>query len=202
MLAGVSHDLNTPLTRMKLALAMMNDDDDIQALSADIAEMERMLDDYLAFARGEGGEESETFDLAELVRDTVMAGARARQAHDVPVAAPEVMPFTGKKAALRRCLANLVDNALKHGRRVAVSLQRDDARAVIAVEDDGPGIPETRHEEAFRPFTRLDEGRNLQSGGSGLGLAIARDIARAHGGDIVLSKSDLGGLKATVRLPL
>ena len=121
---------------------------------------------------------------------------------DVPVAAPDTMPFNGKRAALRRCLANLVDNALKHGRRVAVTLKRDEAKAEIAVEDDGPGIPENRHVEAFRPFTRLDEGRNLQSGGSGLGLAIARDIARAHGGDISLSKSAMGGLKATVRLPI
>lgn len=205
MLAGVSHDLKTPLTRMKLALAMMGSGAsaaDIAAFQADIAEMEHMLDDYLAFARGEGGEESQTFDLVELVRDTVMAGARARQAGDVPVTAPEVMPFNGKRAALRRCLANLVDNALKHGKRVAVTLRRDERLAEIIVEDDGPGIPEDRHEEAFRPFTRLDQGRNLQSGGSGLGLAIARDIARAHGGDIVLGKSALGGLKATVRLPV
>ncbi len=94
-----------------------------------------------------------------------------------------------KRAALRRCLTNLVDNALKHGARVAVDLTRDERLVEIAVEDDGPGIPEARREEAFRPFHRLDEGRNLQSGGSGLGLAIARDIARAHGGDIVLDKS-------------
>ena len=210
MLAGVSHDIKTPLTRMKLALAMMGSEvtaADIAAFQADIAEMEHMLDDYLAFARGEGGEESETFDLAELVRDTAMASAKARplssnKTGDVPVAAPEVMPFNGKRAALRRCLANLVDNALKHGKHVSVVLRRDDRLAEIVVEDDGPGIPESRHEEAFRPFTRLDEGRNLQSGGSGLGLAIARDIARAHGGDISLSKSAMGGLKATVRLPI
>ncbi len=112
------------------------------------------------------------------------------------------MPISVKKAALRRCLTNLVDNALKHGRHVAVTLDRTPTRAQIAVEDDGPGIPESRYEEAFRPFHRLDEGRNLQSGGSGLGLAIARDIARAHGGDIVLEKSVLGGLKATIRLPV
>jgi two-component system osmolarity sensor histidine kinase EnvZ len=209
MLAGVSHDLKTPLTRMKLALAMMGGGvsaADIAAFQADIAEMEHMLDDYLAFARGEGGEESETFDLAELVRDTAMASAKARPSKntsgDVPVAAPEVMPFNGKRVALRRCLTNLVDNALKHGKHVSVVLRRDDRLAEIIVEDDGPGIPESRHEEAFRPFTRLDEGRNLQSGGSGLGLAIARDIARAHGGDISLSKSAMGGLKATVRLPI
>ena len=203
MLAGVSHDLKTPLTRMKLALAMMDANPaDIAAFQADITEMEHMLDDYLAFARGEGGEEAETIDLVELVRDTAAAAAKARQAGDVPVTAPEVMPFNGKRAALRRCLTNLVDNALKHGRHVAVTLARDERAVELMVEDDGPGIPESRYEEAFRPFTRLDEGRNLQTGGSGLGLAIARDIARAHGGDIVLSRSAMGGLKASVRLPV
>jgi len=203
MLAGVSHDLKTPLTRMKLALAMMKDDADIRDLRADIDEMEHMLDDYLAFARGEGEEAPETFDLSELVRDTVASVVKARpEGGDAPVTAPDVMPFNGRRAALRRCLANLVDNALKHGAHVAVGLRRDERAAEIAVEDDGPGIPSDRREEAFRPFTRLDQGRNLQSGGSGLGLAIARDIARAHGGDIVLGKSAMGGLKATIRLPL
>ncbi|HUO02842.1 MAG TPA: ATP-binding protein [Rhizomicrobium sp.] len=204
MLAGVSHDLKTPLTRMKLALAMMHQDAEIRALKADIAEMEHMLDDYLAFARGEGGEDSEDTDLGELVRDTAAAAAKARAAGEdhVRVTAPDGMHLMVKKAALRRCLTNLVDNALKAGRHVAVSLSRHDRYAEIAVEDDGPGIPEGRREEAFRPFHRLDEGRNLQIGGSGLGLAIARDIARAHGGDIVLEKSAMGGLKATIRLPL
>ncbi len=189
---------------MKLALAMMHDDAEIRAFKADIAEMEHMLDDYLAFARGEGGEESEESDLGELVRDTAIAAAKARAADDdrLAVAGPEHMLLSVKKAALRRCLTNLVDNALKAGRHVDVILSRSERYAEIAVEDDGPGIPENRREEAFRPFHRLDQGRNLQSGGSGLGLAIARDIARAHGGDITLDKSALGGLKATIRLPV
>ncbi len=204
MLAGVSHDLKTPLTRMKLALAMMHDDADTRAFKADIAEMEHMLDDYLAFARGEGGEDSEDSDLGELVRDTAAAAAKARAADDdrVRVTAAPHMHMMVKKAALRRCITNLVDNALKAGKHVAITLTRSDRHAEIAVEDDGPGIPEHRREEAFRPFHRLDEGRNLQVGGSGLGLAIARDIARAHGGDIILDKSALGGLKATIRLPV
>jgi two-component system osmolarity sensor histidine kinase EnvZ len=204
MLAGVSHDLKTPLTRMKLALAMMPDDADTRAFKADIAEMEHMLDDYLAFARGEGGEDAEETDLGELVRDTAMAAAKARAADDdrLTVTAPEHVILSVKKAALRRCLTNLVDNALKASRNVAVTLQPGERHTHIVVEDDGPGIPEDRREEAFRPFHRLDQGRNLQSGGSGLGLAIARDIARAHGGDITLDKSSLGGLKATIRLPV
>jgi len=202
MLAGVSHDLKTPLTRMKLALAMMGSDKDVTGLRGDIAEMERMLDEYLAFARGEGGEESENTDLGELVRDTAAAAAKARPSRDVDVTGPEHLMLSVKRAALRRCLTNLVDNALKHGRKVNVTLSRDDRFAEIAVEDDGPGIPEARREEAFRAFHRLDEGRNLQSGGTGLGLAIARDIARAHGGDVVLDRSALGGLKAAIRLPV
>jgi two-component system osmolarity sensor histidine kinase EnvZ len=201
MLAGVSHDIKTPLTRMKLALAMMSGKE-VAELKGDIAEMERMLDEYLAFARGEGGEASETADLGELVRDAVAAAARTRPGREVPVVGPEHLLLSVKRAALRRCLTNLVDNALKHGKRVVVNLARDQRFAEIAVEDDGPGIPESRRDEAFRPFTRLDEGRNLQTGGSGLGLSIARDIARAHGGDIVLGKSALGGLKATIRLPV
>jgi two-component system, OmpR family, osmolarity sensor histidine kinase EnvZ len=202
MLAGVSHDLKTPLTRLKLALAMMPDDADAKSMRGDIAEMEHMLDEYLAFARGEGGENSEVTDLGELVRDAAAAAARAQQRSDIAVTAPDRVMVSVKRAGLRRLLANLIDNALKHGKKVAVSLIRDERLVEIAVEDDGPGIPPWRREEAFRPFHRLDEGRNLQSGGSGLGLAIARDIARAHGGDIVLDQSAMGGLKATIRLPV
>jgi len=202
MLAGVSHDIKTPLTRMKLTLAMMEDNADIVEMRADIAEMEHMLDDYLAFARGEGGEEASLTDLSELVRDAAAAAERAQPQAHIAVTAPAHVPVSVKRAGLRRVLANLIDNALKHGSKVAVSLTQDERLVEIAVEDDGPGIPGSRREEAFRPFHRLDEGRNLQTGGSGLGLAIARDIARAHGGELVLSDSRLGGLKATVRLPV
>jgi two-component system osmolarity sensor histidine kinase EnvZ len=202
MLAGVSHDLKTPLTRLKLALAMMPDDNDTDSMRGDIAEMEHMLDEYLAFARGEGGEDSTLTDLGELVRDTAEAAARARQRGGVTVMGPEHFEVSVKRAGLRRVLANLIDNALKHGSAVIVTMTHDARLVEIAVEDNGPGIPEARREEAFRPFHRLDQGRNLQSGGSGLGLAIARDIARAHGGDILLDKSSMGGLKATIRLPV
>ena len=208
MLAGVSHDLKTPLTRMKLALAMMPSDStigpELTALTADLDEMEHMLDDYLAFARGEGGEESTVTDLAGLVRDTASGVARSKPGGParLAVTAPETAPVSVKPAALKRCLTNLIDNAFKHGRQVAVTLSCGTRWAEIAVEDDGPGIPEARREEAFRPFHRLDEGRNLQKGGSGLGLAIARDIARAHGGDITLDQSGMGGVKAVIRLPV
>jgi two-component system osmolarity sensor histidine kinase EnvZ len=204
MLAGVSHDLKTPLTRLKLALAMLPSDPETRLMRGDIAEMEHMLNEYLAFARGEGGEDSAITNLGELVRDAAAAAAKARQRDDVTVTAPSDIAVSVKRAGVRRLLTNLIDNALKHGSQVAVSLTRNSAERLveIVVEDNGPGIPEARREEAFRPFHRLDQGRNLQSGGSGLGLAIARDIARAHGGDILLGDSALGGLKATVRLPV
>jgi len=201
MLAGVSHDLKTPLTRLKLALAMM-DGEDVVSMRGDVTEMEHMLDEYLAFARGEGGEEAGITELGELVRDAAAACARARQRDAIPVAAPGPVAVSVRRAGLRRALTNLIDNALKHGSQVAVSLAPRGPWIEIAVEDNGKGIPADRREEAFRPFHRLDEGRNLQAGGSGLGLAIARDIARAHGGDILLGDSALGGLKATLRLPV
>jgi two-component system osmolarity sensor histidine kinase EnvZ len=139
-----------------------------------------------------------------LVRDTASGVARTKPGGParLTVEAPQTASLSVKPAALKRCLTNVIDNAFKHGRQVAVTLTCDARWAQIAVEDDGPGIPEARREEAFRPFHRLDEGRNLQKGGSGLGLAIARDIARAHGGDITLDHSSAGGVKAMIRLPV
>jgi two-component system osmolarity sensor histidine kinase EnvZ len=201
MLAGVSHDLKTPLTRIRLQLAMMGDSPDVAALSTDIDEMESMLNDYLAFARGEGGEKSALADLGRLVRDAAEATRRARLG-DLEVQVPEGVLLSVKQKALRRCVTNLIDNALKHGNSATVSLDLEARFAAIHVDDDGPGIAPELREEAFRPFRRLDEGRNLQVGGVGLGLSIARDIARAHGGDLILTDSPRGGLRATIRLPL
>jgi two-component system osmolarity sensor histidine kinase EnvZ len=201
MLAGVSHDLKTPLTRIRLQLAMMPPSPDVDALSADIAEMEGMLNDYLAFARGEGGEKSELTDLGALVRNAAEAARRAQRG-ELELQVPEGVLLSVKKNALRRCVTNLIDNALKHGTRATVWLDLEARFAEIHVDDDGPGIPSEMREEALRPFRRLDEGRNLQSGGVGLGLSIARDIARAHGGDLILADSPRGGLRATIRLPL
>jgi two-component system osmolarity sensor histidine kinase EnvZ len=201
MLAGVSHDLKTPLTRIRLQLAMMPASSETVALAADVSEMERMLDDYLDFARGEGGEKSELADLGALVRAAGEAVGRARPG-PIAIHVPEGLLLSIKANALRRCVTNLIDNALKHGRSVEVSLDLAGRFAEIHVDDDGPGIPEDKREDAVRPFHRLDEGRNLQTGGVGLGLAIARDIARAHGGDLVLSNSPRGGLRATIRLPI
>jgi two-component system osmolarity sensor histidine kinase EnvZ len=201
MLAGVSHDLKTPLTRLKLELAMMSED--TAAMRGDIAEMEHMLNEYLDFARGEGGEDAEASDLSEIVQDAAASAAGARSASDrLTVHTEPDIVLSVRRNALKRCTTNIIDNALKHGKHAEVSLMRNGRNVIIAVDDDGPGIPQERREEAFRPFHRLDEGRNLQQGGSGLGLAIARDIARAHGGDITLDKSKLGGLRAAIRLPV
>jgi two-component system osmolarity sensor histidine kinase EnvZ len=202
MLAGISHDLKTPLTRMRLQLAMMPKDADSEAMAGDIAEMERMLDEYLDFARGDGGDLAETTDLAELASEAVADAARARGASDRITFAGEPLNLSVKRNALKRCMVNLIDNALKYGKRVEVALKRVGARVELTVDDDGPGIPQDSREEAFRPFHRLDESRNLQTGGVGLGLAIARDIARAHGGDVTLAKGPLGGLRAIIRLPV
>ncbi|MBW6400431.1 HAMP domain-containing protein [Roseomonas sp. HJA6] len=201
MLAGISHDLRTPLTRLRLGLAMLPSDaqEDAAAMTQDVEEMDRLIAAYLAFARGEGMEQAAPADLVELVGE---AAAKARRdGAQVDLSFGErTMVLPVRADALRRCLGNLLDNARKHARRIAVGLSsvprgETGSWAVVTVDDDGPGIPEEQREEAFRPFA------TFSAGGTGLGLAIARDIARAHGGDIELEDSPLGGLRARVRLP-
>jgi len=199
MLAGVSHDLRTPLTRMKLELAML-DESTVGDLRSDIAEMERMLEEYLAFARGEGGEQAVATDLAQLMSE-IGEDARRKGVTALDVTATGDLTVPVKRNALKRCITNLVDNAAKYGTRVALSVSRFEDEIEIIVDDDGPGIPVERRLEAFKPFRRLDEGRNLARGGVGLGLAIALDIARGHGGDVTLDDSPLGGLRAVVSIP-
>jgi len=202
MLAGVSHDLKTPLTRMKLQLAMMGEGPDTMTLQEDVVEMEHMLDEYLDFARGEGGEDMQSVELAEFLEEVVATAQRSDSNGRLKIESVEPVVLSIRRQLLRRCVTNLIDNALKHGTHVTVGLNRNGRFVEIAVDDDGPGIPEARREEAFRPFRRLDEGRNLQTGGVGLGLAIARDAARAHGGELALEDSEAGGLRAVVRLPV
>ena len=196
MLAGVSHDLRTPLTRLKLSLAMMDETEEIAAMKADLDDMAMMLEEYLAFAKGEDGDEATPFDLAILVREIAASFGR-----NLSVAGPANVPIKGRRLALKRTITNLISNALKYGETVQVTLV-DGPRAIeVHVDDDGPGIPKDRHEEAFRPFSRLDEARTQNASGTGLGLTLARDTARAHGGDLRLSESPLGGLRASLRLP-
>ncbi|MEO5336067.1 MAG: ATP-binding protein [Magnetospirillum sp. WYHS-4] len=200
MLSGVSHDLRTPLTRMKLELAMLEGVEGIEDLKADVAEMERMLEGYLAFARGEGGERPESADLAALLAEVAEQARRKGGNIDLHVESDMIVPL--RPNAFKRCVTNLVDNAIRYAEHVSVRAgQRKDA-IEITVDDDGPGIPAEQREEVFRPFFRLDESRNPETGGVGLGLSIARDIIRRHGGDIELTDSPLGGLRARLRLPL
>lgn len=200
MLAGVSHDMRTPLTRLKLQLAMLGEGPEIEDMKSDIAEMEYMLQEYLDFARGQGTEEATPVRVLDVL-DDIRTGAKVK-GYEILVTVPEALSFPLKRMAFKRCISNLVNNATNFGRRVEVEAMIDQNGALlVTIDDDGPGIPEARREEAFRPFHRLDEGRNLDHGGSGLGLAIARDVAKGHGGDIELMDSPLGGLRAVVTLP-
>lgn len=198
MLAGVSHDLRTPLTRMKLQLAMM-DDKGAADIKSDIAEMEAMIEAYLQFARGEGEESAVPTRLDELLENLVKDTARGQGGKITLAAAPVTVNL--RPQAMRRALGNLVQNALTYGTQCNVTLTHTDDVITLQVDDNGPGIPPSAREDVFRPFYRLDESRNRASGGIGLGLAIARDIIRAHGGEITLADSELGGLRAVVTLP-
>ena len=200
LLAAVSHDLRTPLTRLKLALALAEPSKANDAMKGDVVEMEHMIDEYLAFARGEGGEAVETVRLREMI-EQVSEGA-IRAGAEVSVSADPALEAPARPNALKRAIANLVMNAAVYGEHVEVAARpRAQGGVEIVVDDDGPGIPAERYEDAFKVFGRLDEARNLNTKGVGLGLAIARDVARGHGGDITLDRSPLGGLRATLRLP-
>ena len=200
MLAGVSHDLRTPLTRMKLELALMPPGAARDSLAADVDEMEHMVDGYLAFARGEGQEPAVLTDLAQLLTQAVEQAQRGGR--PVRLEVRGAATATLRPAAIKRALANLIENALRHGKEVLVTLTRPEGRVEITVDDDGPGVPEAQREEVFRPFVRLEAARDPNRGGAGLGLTIARDIARGHGGDLTLESAPQGGLRARLRLPL
>jgi two-component system osmolarity sensor histidine kinase EnvZ len=200
MLAGVSHDLRTPLTRMKLALALLGDTPEYADLKADVAEMEKMLGGYLAFARGEGREPPAVIDLAELLRE--VAAAAQREGADIRLAAAPDLTLTLRPDAMRRCLTNLIGNAQRHAKSIWIAAARQDEGIEITIDDDGPGIPADKREDVFRPFFRLDTSRNPETGGIGLGLTIARDVVRGHGGDLSLLDSPHGGLRARLWLPV
>lgn len=198
MLAGVSHDLRTPLTRLRLALAVLpaRDElrDDVIDMTADVAEMERMIGGYLAFARGEGTEQAQPVDLTAMLEDVASAARRAGA--QVSLDAPPALTLKLRPDAARRAITNLVDNARRHAARVALAAEAGERNVLVTVDDDGPGIASDRRESVFRPF------ESGAVGGTGLGLTIARDIVRAHGGEIVLEDSPMGGLRARVRLPV
>lgn len=203
MLSGVSHDLRTPLTRMKLQLALMRDAEDRDAIATDIADMEQMIEGYLSFARGEEDDTTVTIDAEALVNDALAACEWPGRPVRLRIEKPDNAPvwFTGRAPALKRCLINLVTNAQKHGEKVEVTLRLSGGQILIIVDDDGPGIASDQREAVFQPFVRLDTSRNTETGGTGLGLTISQDIAQSHGGRVGLHSSPLGGLRAILSLP-
>jgi two-component system osmolarity sensor histidine kinase EnvZ len=200
MLAGVSHDLRTILTRFKLELELIGDAPETEGMRRDVDEMAAMLEAYLAFARGDSGEQAQPTDMAVALEE--LRSDAERHGHSATVVFHGLPVVTVKPAAFKRCLANLVSNAARYADKIAITGHRDHRYLTVTIDDDGPGIPQGMREEVFKPFLRLDDARNQDEGGTGLGLAIARDIARSHGGDITLGDSPMGGLRATVRVPV
>jgi two-component system, OmpR family, osmolarity sensor histidine kinase EnvZ len=201
MLAAVSHDLRTPLTRMKLELELLGSDEDpvMAGLRQDVGEMSKLVEEYLGFARGEGRESVEPTDLGPILESMQQRAERSGVALEIAMDRPVVLPL--RPTAFYRCLANLVDNACRYARWIGISVRQKNEMVEIAVEDDGPGIPEAYREKVFDPFVRLDEQRAGEDGGTGLGLTIARDVVLAHGGDLRLDESRRGGLRALLRVP-
>jgi two-component system, OmpR family, osmolarity sensor histidine kinase EnvZ len=200
MLNGVSHDLRTMLTRFKLSLALLDNSAESELLQTDVDEMGQMLEGYLSFARGDTGESTARVNIGSILED--LRAASERHGASLGVETRGDLDIRIRPMAIKRCVGNLVANAQRHAERVRVSATREAQFVSILVDDDGSGIDPAYREDVFRPFYRLDEARNQDEGGSGLGLAIARDIARSHGGDITLSDSPMGGLRAAVRIPV
>lgn len=201
MLAGVSHDLRTPLTRMKLQLAMLPQNEDNKAFLDDILEMEKMLDGYLAFVSGEGGEVNTFVDMNELIL-SILNKFRNSKAMIRYMTNDQVSAIQGREQALKRAITNIISNGLYYGKTLAVSLESNDNKMEITVEDDGPGIPQDKREDVFKAFYRIEGSRNKQTGGVGLGLSIAKDIIVSHGGTIDLGDSQMGGLRVLISIPL
>lgn len=200
LLAGVSHDLRTPLTRMKLELAMQGSLPGVDALKQDVVDMERMVDAYLAFARGEEGEKAVPTDIGKLITDQVGEALRDGQQIDLHIA--DSLEMELRPQSVRRCLANIMSNAGRYANNLSVRAGRRGQDYEIVFDDDGPGIPADKREDVFKPFYRLEESRNQATGGVGLGMTIARDSARGHGGDVYLEDAPGGGLRVRLVLPI
>ena len=198
MLSGISHDLRTPLTRIKLQLAFIKDKEITNKLSRDVDEMEKMLNEYLQFSRSNFTEKSEKFNLSELIMST----AKKYENKNILVNQESEIFFSGRKNLIQRCLNNLLDNAINFSKNIKVTQQKIKRSILILVEDDGPGIPSSEYENVFKPFYKVDKSRNQTKSSVGLGLSIASDIVRSHGGNIELGKSEMGGLKIKIVLPV
>ena len=198
MLSGISHDLRTPLTRMKLQMAFVKDKDIANKLTEDINEMEKMLNEYLQFTSSSYLEKDELFDLSDLIEEIINKYNNENISKDLPVR----IYFNGRKNLIRRCINNLIDNALKYGQKVNIELSKKTTNIFINIEDDGPGIPEKEYDNVFKPFYKIDKGRAETKSSVGLGLSIASDIIRSHGGNVKLEKSSLNGLRVKIFLPV
>ncbi|WP_296990472.1 ATP-binding protein [Thalassospira sp. UBA1131] len=200
LLAGVSHDLRTPLTRMKLELAMQQSSPGVDALKQDVIDMERMVDAYLAFARGEEGEKAVLTDIGKLLTDQVGEALRDEQQIDLHI--EDSLEMELRPQSMKRCIANIMSNAGRYATNLSVRAGRRGQDYEIVFDDDGPGIPADKREEVFKPFYRLEESRNQATGGVGLGMTIARDSARGHGGEVLLEDAPGGGLRVRLVLPI
>ena len=198
MLSGISHDLRTPLTRIKLQLAMIKDNNLSKKLSENVDEMEKMLNEYLQFASSGAKEKTETFDLSELVENIINKYENSNISKDFK----KGIYFSGRKNLIKRCINNLIDNSIKYGEKTKLIIQRDKSNIFLSIEDDGPGIPKSEYENVIKPFYKIDKSRSESKSSVGLGLAISSDIIKSHGGDINFSKSNLGGLKVIISLPV
>jgi len=198
MLSGISHDLRTPLTRIKLQLAFINNKEITNKLSRDVDEMEKMLNEYLQFSKSNFTEKNEKFNLSEMIISTI----KKYENKNILVDQESEIFFNGRKNLIKRCLNNLLDNAINFSKNIKITQQKIKRNVLIFVEDDGPGIPVSEYENVFKPFYKLDKSRNQTKSSVGLGLSIASDIIRSHGGNIELEKSNLGGLKIKIVLPV
>lgn len=201
MLAGVSHDLRTPLTRMKLQVALLPEGEDREDFISDINEMEKMLDGYLSFVSGEGGEKSSFVDMNEMIL-SIINKFRNKKALIRYSTNDQVSAIQGREQALKRALTNVISNAFRYGKTIAVALESNDKKLQVLIDDDGPGIPEDKRDDVFKAFYRLENSRNKETGGVGLGLSIAKDVVASHGGTIELQDSPLGGLRVQISIPL
>jgi len=197
MLSGISHDLRTPLTRIKLQLSFIKDKEISKKLSDDVEEMEKMLNEYLQFASSRSAEITETFDLSELLKTTIMKYEKKEITTDI---SKEVF-LDGRKNLMQRCFSNLIDNAIKYSANVYISLRKLNNNILITIDDDGPGIPENERENVFKPFYKIDKSRGDSKSSVGLGLSIASDTVKSHGGNIKLETSPTNGLRIKVILP-
>ena len=202
MLAGVSHDLRTPLTRMKLQIEMLERTPETRELQDDIQEMERMIDGYLTFARGEGSESLSKINLASLIEEIISTERRDGSLINFVNKSKTIKSVTLRPQAIKRAITNLIINSKKYAETVKVEFEYNSEHAIITIDDNGPGIKPEHRDDVFKAFFRLDPSRNTDTGGTGLGLTIAKDIIQSHGGDLLLSEASLGGLRATITLPL